>query len=83
MNCITYCTYRVNHIYCRVVLCRSRGESANFQVVARTRGERGTMMGTNMLHREKKAATQLGVIVGAFICSWLPYFTLFMVSKFG
>lgn len=34
------------------------------------------------LRREKKAAKQLGVIMGAFVLCWVPYFVCFMIVAF-
>ena len=34
---------------------------------------------SNSLQKELKAARQLGILVGVFTASWLPYFILFLV----
>ncbi|XP_055351328.1 histamine H1 receptor-like [Paramacrobiotus metropolitanus] len=41
-----------------------------------------TMQPTNKFKREKKAAFQLGVILGAFCLCFMPYFVSFIISAF-
>ena len=39
-------------------------------------------MGALNLAKERKAARQLGMIMGAFLVCWIPYFTLFLIIAF-
>ncbi|XP_046406259.1 5-hydroxytryptamine receptor 1B-like [Ischnura elegans] len=62
-------------------LIRSRNQTITRHIRGKNSRKRGGR-DTITLQKEKKAARQLGVIMGAFMLCWLPYFVLFMVIAF-
>lgn len=59
---------------------RALGKNENSSI--RTRWPRALGKEDPSLRKEQKAARQLGVIMGAYLLCWLPYFILFPVMAF-
>lgn len=53
--------------------CRSRDGSCSLE-------GRGLTQHRKKMQRENKAAKTLGIIMGAFLCCWLPFFTWYLTS---
>ena len=57
--------------------------SKPYSFIRRPKGNKASKSSEDgTLVRERKAARQLGVIMGAFIACWLPYFIMFMVIAY-
>ncbi|XP_077992244.1 putative G-protein coupled receptor No9 [Glandiceps talaboti] len=57
---------------------------SNGSTLERTRRKSSTRLAEHLkrLHKETRAAKTLAIIVGAFICCWMPFFTVYLLGAF-
>ena len=63
----------------RRISTNSRGPSADRR---RTMAAAAAAAGDGAARRENKAAKTLAIVVGGFVCCWLPFFVLYVVEPF-